>query len=249
MNKRELYEFKSKCILMVSVILILVSVVLTSNSVISIENFELTTINIKEMATASVALKTGEVTDKKKKLIEVTETEVAKEEQQEAEVRNLATTTRTWYLPTEYGTITQYPSYYHVAYDITSPRGSNEVIYPVAAGVISSIYTDNAGALIVTVRHNIDGLIFTSQYVHLSRYADIYVGQEVTPFTPLGWMGTTGWSTGVHLHLALMDCNLFGGTDMCSDLGGWINYQKIRYQQGFTGLGNAIDVPYQWYSR
>ena len=116
MNKRELYEFKSKCILMISVILILVSVVLTTNSMISIENFELTTINIKEMATASVALKTGEVTSKKK-LIEVKNTE--KVEEEKVEVKNLANT-RTWYLPTEYGSITQYPSYYHVAYDITS---------------------------------------------------------------------------------------------------------------------------------
>lgn len=248
MNKRELYEFKSKCILMTSVILILVSVVLSSNSMISIENFELTTINIKEMATASVALKTGEVTSKKK-LIEVTDTEETKKEKEEqVEVKNLSNS-RTWYLPTEYGIITQYPSYYHVAYDITSPRGSNEIVYPVADGVISNIYTDNAGALIVTVNHNINGAFYSSQYVHLSRYADIYIGQPVTPYTPLGWMGTTGWSTGVHLHLTVMDCNIFGGTDMCSNLGGWINYQQIRYTQGFTGLGNLIEVPYQWYSR
>lgn len=248
MNKRELYNFKSKCILMTSIFILLISVVLTSNSMISIENFELTTINIKEMATAGVALKTGEVTSKKK-LIEVTDTEKVNKEEEKVEVKNLAVATKTWYLPTEYGTISQYPSYYHVAYDITSPRGSDEIVYPVADGVISNIYTDNAGALIVTVNHNINGAIYSSQYVHLSRYADIYIGQPVTPYTPLGWMGTTGWSTGVHLHLTVMDCNIFGGTDMCSDLGGWINYQKIRYSQGFTGLGNLIDVPYQWYSR
>lgn len=248
MNKRELYEFKSKCILMTSVILILVSVVLSSNSMISIESFELTTINIKEMATASVALKTGKVTSKKK-LIEVTDTEETKKEKEEqVEVKNLSNS-RTWYLPTEYGIITQYPSYYHVAYDITSPRGSNEIVYPVADGVISNIYTDNAGALIVTVNHNINGAIYSSQYVHLSRYADIYIGQPVTPYTPLGWMGTTGWSTGVHLHITLMDCNLFAESDACSSLGGWINYQKTRFSQGWTGLGNVIEVPYQWYSR
>lgn len=246
MNKRELYEFKSKCVLMISMIILVISVVLSSNSMISIGNFELTTINIKEMATATIAHKSGKVTSKKK-LIEVTDIENNNEEQ--AEVKNLTANTRIWYLPTEYGIITQYPSYYHVAYDITSPRGSNEIIYPVAAGVISNIYTDNAGALIVTIRHNINGMIYSSQYVHLSRYADIYIGEEVTPFTPLGWMGTTGWSTGVHLHITLMDCNLFGGTDMCNDLGGWINYQKIRYQEGFIGLSNAIEVPYQWYSR
>lgn len=247
MNKRELYEFKSKCILMTSVILLLISVVLSSNSLISINDFNITFINIKDMATASVAMKTGEVTNKKK-LIEVINTP---KKEDKAEFKNVSNpvNTRIWYLPTEMGTVTQYPSYSHVAFDITSPRGSNEIIYPVASGVISGIYTDNAGALIVTVRHVINGQVYSSQYVHLSRYANIYVGMEVTPFTPLGWMGTTGWSTGNHLHISLMDCNFFGNSDMCSSVAGFMNYEKIRYTQGFNGIASVMNVPYQWYSR
>lgn len=248
MNKRELYQFKSKCILMTSVFLLLLSVVLTSNSIVSIGNFELTSINIKEMATASVSVKIGEAT-LKKKLIEVKDIPSTKEE--DTEIKNVSNivNTKIWYLPTEIGIVTQYPNYSHVAFDITSPRGSSEIIYPIAAGVISGIYRDNAGALIVTVRHNINGQIYSSQYVHLSRYANIYIGQEVTPFTPLGWMGTTGWSTGNHLHISLMDCNFFGNEDMCSTVGGFINYEHLRYTQGFTGIANVMEVPYQWYSR
>lgn len=247
MNGQEPYQFKSKCILMTSVILLLISVVLNSNSILSIENYELTSINIKEMATTSVSIKEGK-NKSKKKLIEVKDMPSVDEQ---VEVKNIANivNTKVWYLPTEMGTVTQYPSYNHIAFDITSPRGSNEIIYPIASGVISGIYTDNAGALIVTVRHLIDGIIYTSQYVHLSSYANIYLGQEVTPFTPLGWMGTTGWSTGIHLHIALVDCNLFGYTDMCGDYNGFTNYKRIRYSQGFAGIANVMNVPYQWYSR
>lgn len=112
--------------------------------------------------------------------------------------------------------------------------------------MISNIYYDNAGAKIVTVRHYIDGKYYSSQYVHLSNFADIYIGEEVTPFTPLGWMGTTGISTGVHLHIALLDCNMFGDTDMCSTLNGFFNYGKIRFNEGFRGLSEVIEVPYTW---
>ena len=54
--------------------------------------------------------------------------------------------------------------------DIPSSTRIYEEIYPIANGTISNIYTDYAGALIVTVNHNINGALYTSQYVHLSAY-------------------------------------------------------------------------------
>ena len=156
-----------------------------------------------------------------------------------------------WYLPTEVGRVTQNPHYGHVALDITSYRGTGEVIHPVANGVVSGIYTDSAGALIVTVLHNINGQKYTSQYVHLSRYADgLYVGKQVTINDSLGQMGSTGNSTGVHLHLAVLDCALFDPNDNnCRDLNGWYSYDKIRLEQGYIGLGTMMKVPGEWYSR
>ena len=92
-----------------------------------------------------------------------------------------------WHLPTETGIVSQYPHYGHAAYDITSPNGQNEIIFPIANGTISSIYRDNYGALIVTVRHEVDGRVYTSLYAHLSRYAsDLYVGKPVTINDALG---------------------------------------------------------------
>lgn len=155
-----------------------------------------------------------------------------------------------WKLPIEIGTITQYPSYYHTAIDMTSPRTYNEPIYPVARGKVSSIYTDEAGALIVTVLHNYKGQNITSQYIHLSRYADIYVGKEVTENDILGYMGSTGNSTGPHLHIAVIDCGLYvPGDTNCYDINSFYNYSRRRFNEGFVGIGNYINVPYSWNSR
>ena len=155
---------------------------------------------------------------------------------------------RVWYLPTEMGYVTQYPSYWHVAFDITSPRGVGEVVYPVADGVISNIYTDSYGALIVMISHSVEGKNYTSQYVHLSSYAPgIYVGMNVSHDTPIGQMGTTGYSTGVHLHLAVLDCQL--GDSSCYDLNAFYQYDKRRISEGFLGLGSLMSVPYSWSSR
>ena len=155
-----------------------------------------------------------------------------------------------WKLPTEMGTISQYPGYYHTAFDIISPRSYNEPIYSIARGKISSIYSDNAGALIVTVLHNFNRVNITSQYVHLSRYADIYVGKEVTENDVLGYMGSTGYSTGPHLHISVIDCGLYvPGDNNCYDLNSFYNFQRRRFNEGMHGLSNYIQVPYSWNSR
>ena len=157
---------------------------------------------------------------------------------------------RIWYLPTEFGEITQYPSYGHVAYDITSPRGIYENVFPVANGVISSIYRDSAGANIVTIRHNINGTIYTSQYVHLSAYArGLYVGKPVTINDCIGRMGATGVATGVHLHIALLDnCDL-GKNSNCTDLGSFFTHANNRAMAGYKGLGSVMNVPSSWTTR
>jgi murein DD-endopeptidase MepM/ murein hydrolase activator NlpD len=131
-----------------------------------------------------------------------------------------------------------------------SPRGVRETIHPIANGTVSNIYTDAAGALIVTVYHYLDGRQFTSQYVHLSSYAPgLHVGQDVTINDSLGQMGSTGYSTGVHLHIAVLDCALNERTDPnCYDLNAWGRYGKKRLSEGFYGLGVLVYVPHSWYN-
>lgn len=153
-----------------------------------------------------------------------------------------------WRLPIESGQVTQYPNAWHVAYDMTSPKGYGEVIHPVANGVVSGILTDDAGALIVTVNHYVDNMKYTSEYVHLSSYAEgLYVGQEVTINDSLGFMGSTGNSTGVHLHVTVVDCGL-NEEDNCPNLGSLYNYAQRRLNENFYGLGVLVNVPDSWYN-
>ena len=61
---------------------------------------------------------------------------------------------------------------------------------------------DVYGAKMVLIVHNYNGRLVFSQYAHLSGYAvgtnqDVYAGQII------GYVGSTGWSTGCHLHLEM----------------------------------------------
>lgn len=211
-------------------------------------------VNIRDMTEPHIATKiskTGQEAEIYKELGDVAEVKMESLNLSATDTTNSGKPTRIWYLPTQNGRITTYPNMGHVAYDITSWRGTAETIYPVAEGTISGIYTDSYGALIVTVLHNVNGKKYTSQYVHLSRYADgIYVGKKVSVNDPLGQMGSTGWSTGTHLHIAVLDCALFDPNDQnCYDLNAWYRYDKKRLSENFYGLGVLVYVPYSWNSR
>ena len=263
--KRDLSELKRKVLFTISMFLLVCSISLESTKAFtSSDNYTIKYeyVNIKDMAQAKIATKTttnnvveniiDNLTDNTAKLTEIEMPTKNEIQAVELEVVNNSEATeevkKIWYLPTEMGNITQTPHYGHAAIDITSPRGSSELIFPVANGVISGIYKDYAGALIVTVLHDIDGKKYTSQYVHLSSYADgLYVGKPVTVNDCLGTMGTTGISTGVHLHIAVVDCALFDPTDpYCADLNGFFRYANMKASEGDLGLASLIWVPDSW---
>lgn len=274
-------KIKDKCLVAICISFLLISTGLQSNIMLKKEvpyeiNYEY--VNIKDMAQAKVANKVEKVSvqepitapltalllsdkqgEKEKDKGELEEVELEEnpnhqEEPPQEEPQEQQEETpppQIWYLPTEMGHITQTPHYGHTAFDITSPRAQEETIFPVANGVISGIYKDGAGALIITILHDIDGKKYTSQYVHLSRYAkDLYVGKPVTINDALGQMGTTGVSTGVHLHLSVMDCALFDSNDPnCSNLNYFFNYSNKRVNEGYLGLSSMMIVPEEWNSR
>lgn len=261
MNPYESYLIKGKIILTISIVLAIVSVCFfySSNFDFNKEdyNFIIENIDIKDMSKAKSAVKKSKKDSIFSSIVSSLSPETSKfkqvalenvkKEDSETQLENK----QVWYLPTEQGYITQYAHYGHIALDITSARGTNERIYPVADGIISGIFYDDAGAKIVTVNHNVAGQSYTSQYVHLSWYdPSIYVGKPVTTSDPLGGMGATGIATGIHLHITVLDCSLFDPNDAnCSTLNGFYNYGIIRQTQGFYGLGNLMEVPYRWYSR
>ena len=56
----------------------------------------------------------------------------------------------------------------------------------------------------VQVQHKIDGVYYTSCYAHLKKGSlAVKKGQKITAGTVLGKMGTTGMSTGKHLHFEI----------------------------------------------
>jgi murein DD-endopeptidase MepM/ murein hydrolase activator NlpD len=89
----------------------------------------------------------------------------------------------------------------HMGIDIAAPVGT--AIYAAHDGIVSIGYMENGyGKYIVNTINSADGGTVTTLYGHLSK---IYVenGAEVKKGQQIGEMGSTGFSTGSHLHFEL----------------------------------------------
>ena len=154
--------------------------------------------------------------------------------------------------PMDYGYLVRGMWGGHMGYDLSSGN-KNIAIHPIAAGMIHAIYTDacttsywcssmgywcNGNAKIVVVKHNYGGRYIYSSYVHLSGYGNIWEGQYVSKDSVIGYMGTTGCSTGEHLHLEIADCHWKNGG--CS-------YNS--YTNRLIDPGNLINFPGSWSNR
>lgn len=96
----------------------------------------------------------------------------------------------------EYGAKRDYGK--HQGVDHPAPAGTN--IYAIAAGTVK-VSKSEKGGNIVTVTHY-DGTV--SKYMHLGSVS-VKDGDKVTQETVLGGVGSTGRSTGPHLHLEVVD--------------------------------------------
>ena len=80
------------------------------------------------------------------------------------------------------------------------PGVSGDPIYAAASGTVTiATYSDSAGNYI-TINH---GNGMSTVYMHCT-VLKVSVGQQVTQGQTIGLMGTTGNSTGVHLHFAVI---------------------------------------------
>lgn len=95
--------------------------------------------------------------------------------------------------------ISQYFSRFHPGIDIVKAYG--EPIRPAAKGVVERVDWELGYGKTIIVKHNDR---FSSRYAHLSE-TNVKVGQGVDENTILGKIGTTGWSTGPHLHFEMYD--------------------------------------------
>jgi murein DD-endopeptidase MepM/ murein hydrolase activator NlpD len=110
------------------------------------------------------------------------------------------TTERRVRYPLEKVKVTQEYKFYHPGIDLSSPSG--EPVYPITNGKIEAIQYSRYGyGNAIVVDH---GNKITSLYAHLSKI-NIANNQEVSTNTKIGEVGSTGYSSGSHLHLEIRD--------------------------------------------
>ena len=99
--------------------------------------------------------------------------------------------------PTSVRIVTQYFSWYHNGLDIATPWGFMPPIYACAGGTVIRAGWDPWGlGLHIRIDH---GNGYVTIYGHMSRL-DVSYGEEVSKGEVVGLMGSTGRSTGPHVH-------------------------------------------------
>ncbi|WP_407673048.1 M23 family metallopeptidase [Novosphingobium beihaiensis] len=84
---------------------------------------------------------------------------------------------------------------FHAGLDFPGPRGS--AIYAAAKGTVSFVGRRHGYGNCIEINHG-NGLM--TRYAHLSGFKKTHVGEHVDAGTVIGAMGSTGRSTGPHLH-------------------------------------------------
>lgn len=112
-----------------------------------------------------------------------------------------------WIKPCSYWSLTSpfgwriHPIYgyqkFHYGVDLSGPTGTP--IYAARAGTVTTATYGASGGYYVCINHG-DG--FGSMYLHMTHYI-VSPGQKVSQGQVIGYMGSTGASTGPHLHFAI----------------------------------------------
>lgn len=115
-----------------------------------------------------------------------------------------------WPVPHSYGITSSYGYRMHPIYgymklhdgtDFGAPCGTAQ--YAMAPGTVTASYFDSGGGNMVDINHGmVGGHSFVSEHLHLQAAA-VSVGQHVDTNTIIGYTGTTGSSTGCHLHFTV----------------------------------------------
>ena len=83
----------------------------------------------------------------------------------------------------------------HTGVDYAAPKGTP--VMTIGDGTVTSIKYEGAGGKTIRIRHN---SVYSTAYLHLSGYAKgLKVGQRVRQGQVIGYVGSTGRSTGPHL--------------------------------------------------
>ena len=85
-------------------------------------------------------------------------------------------------------------------YGVDLAAGMNTEIYATKSGTVTGATYGEANGYYVTINHG-DG--YSSIYAHMTNYV-VSVGDSVKQGKLIGYVGTTGWSTGPHLHFEIL---------------------------------------------
>lgn len=86
----------------------------------------------------------------------------------------------------------------HLGIDYAAPTGTP--VWAAASGTVTVRAPSGGAGNMVMIKHA-DGV--ETAYMHLSKFAKIKVGQKIEAKTVIGYVGTTGLSTGPHLHFGV----------------------------------------------
>lgn len=87
----------------------------------------------------------------------------------------------------------------HLGIDYAAPTGTP--VWAAAPGVVTyKAFSPTGAGNLVSIKH--DGG-YETHYMHLSKFADVKVGQRIAAKTVIGYVGSTGLSTGPHLHFGV----------------------------------------------
>jgi hypothetical protein len=93
-------------------------------------------------------------------------------------------------------------SRFHAGIDLSA--ASNTPIVAARDGKVERIYYSDGGGNTVELSHTVNGVKYKSRYLHMiEKTTEVSVNQQVTAGTIIGKVGSTGVSTGPHLHFEI----------------------------------------------
>lgn len=93
----------------------------------------------------------------------------------------------------------------HLGVDLAAPTGTK--VRSTSGGIVQTMAYNNIKGRHIHIRHK-NG--FVTHYYHLSRFKKgLKRGQRVEQGEVIGYVGTTGWSTGPHLHYGVLKYRRF----------------------------------------